>query len=165
MFHHHISEVSAHDRFRFISAEYMMEILQREKYFGEPHTCHILARVVAPLLEARVVTGAVFTLYKEGDEAKLLENDHSWIEFDQGWVLDLKPVGIMSRGPILVDAKPLGPGYLWYHRYDRWHWPKEIQTDATKKSIHRMRRALADVLVQKPLSKTEHTRRFHKLIS
>ncbi len=165
MFVHHITEVTKHDWFRFIQAEYMMEILRREKFFGEPHTCHILARAVALLLEARVVTGAVLTLYKEGDETKFLENDHSWMEFDQGWVLDLKPIGIMSRGPILVDTKPCGPGYLWYHRYDRWHWPKEIHTDATRKSIQRMRRALAHELGRKPLTEEEHQRRFHRLIA
>lgn len=165
MFHHHITAVDSRDWFRFIQAEYMMELLQREKYFGEPHTCHIIARVVAPLIHARVVTGAFHTLFKEGnDETKLCENEHTWIALSHGWVLDLKPIGIMSRGPILVDANSFGPGYLWYQRYKRADWPCVVRRAETQQSVERMRRALAQTLVREPLSADNHMKRFQALV-
>jgi hypothetical protein len=166
VFHHYINQVAPHDWFRFVQAEYMMELLQREKYFGEPHTCHVIARAVASLIQARVVTGAFITLFKEGsEEPKLCENDHTWIALQRGWVLDLKPIGVMSRGPILVKADSYGPGYLWYQRYKRADWPKVIRKPETQRSVYKMRQALAQALLREPLSEADYQQRFNKLFS
>lgn len=161
MFYHQVNDISPKDRYRFVYAEYLMELLLREDYFGEPRTCHIIARAVAPLIQARVVSGSFITLFEDG---KVCDNEHSWIALKSGWILDLKPIGIVSRGPVLIQAKPFGPGYFWYHRLSRNEWPKDIGKTRNQKSVTNMRTALANVLMKEPPLESDMTSRFSSLL-
>jgi hypothetical protein len=166
MFQQHINDIPIRETHRFIFAEYLHEVLLQEDHFGEPRpNCHVLARVVGPLICARVVSGIFLTCGKKPDgKFTFINNEHSWIRLSGQWLMDVKPVGIMSRGPILVWTKQEYPGSDWYHPLPYKEAPFTIRRKKTIRSVQRLRKKLAQYCQEHPLTTEMSIERFSTLV-
>jgi hypothetical protein len=123
VFHHHITDLPVPDQIRFFWAYLMVQRWYRHGAFKDfPVNCHVLARVMARFLRARVASGLVPVADLRDGRVSVVDHEHSWVRLRGAWILDVKPIGMMSMSPILVDTSPgasvCGPLYQQYpYRY------------------------------------------------
>lgn len=141
--------MTANDRVRFITASIVMKRLYQANAFTEGINCHVAARAVAPFIQARVNSGHVFAPYVEAGKAHVVSTEHSWIQLCNGWILDLKPVGMIAFSPIAVDTKPgAGVGHYTYmrRRVGDEDFPKPARTKQLRLEVSTFRQKIADVM-------------------
>jgi hypothetical protein len=125
----------------------------------------VLARVVGAFIQARVASGVFLTIGRNTDgEMSFINNEHSWICLTDQWLMDVKPIGMLSRGPMLIWAKAEYPGSDWYHPL----WYREatvaIRSQETKQTVRRLRPKLANYCQEHPFTAEMSTQRFSTLI-
>lgn len=156
MFHHHIANLAVSDQLRFFQAYLVVQRWYRHGTFKDfPVNCHVLARVMARLLRARVASGLVPVSELRGCELFVTSHEHSWVCLRGAWILDVKPIGMMSMSPILVDTSPgasvCGP---LYQRYQYRHFPPSRNPTVSHKVTELLRRT-AEILGRDPITAPE----------
>lgn len=156
MFHHHIKELPPLDHYRFFTAHAMVQRwYQYETFKGFGVNCHVVARVMARLLRARVASGYLLVVNNSGERLEVVNHEHSWVCLQGYWILDVKPIGMMSLGPVLVDTTPgasaIGP---MYRQYRCQEFPP-CRRQAVRRDVSELCRRTAKILETDPITSEE----------
>lgn len=153
MYHHHVNDAPIESVTRLILLGCIIKRLyQTNAFVNFPVNCHVLARALVPMIKARVATGYVIAV---DDERKIHYNPHSWIPVQGGWIIDVKPIDMVSFCPLLVDVRPGKFGYAKYVGTSDAYLRRIVRGQETKDAIEKLKRKIAVACMQYPVTSEE----------